>query len=77
MAGLQYKFFPTDFFFPRPQPHAGDGARPQLIPINTPNGGKIEDGEATKSLSLRQAGDKHAKAIPVDKKKKNQGGSTL
>ncbi|KAI8559119.1 hypothetical protein RHMOL_Rhmol04G0149300 [Rhododendron molle] len=77
MAGLQYKFFPTDFFFPRPQPPAGDGdgARPQLIPINTPNGGKIEDGEATKSLSLRQAGDKHAKAIPVAKK--NQGGSTL
>ncbi|KAG5515263.1 hypothetical protein RHGRI_036337 [Rhododendron griersonianum] len=50
---------------PRTQPHAGDGARPQLIPINTPNGGKIEDSEAPKSLSLRQANDKHVKAMPV------------
>ncbi|KAH7845126.1 hypothetical protein Vadar_030388 [Vaccinium darrowii] len=76
MAGLQYKFFPTDFLFPRPKPLAGEGgARPQLIPINTQSGGKVEDGEAPKSLSLRQMNDKTVKAIPITKK--NQGGSAL
>ncbi|OIW05239.1 hypothetical protein TanjilG_21224 [Lupinus angustifolius] len=34
MAGLQqYNFFPTDFFYPKPQP----SSNPTLLPLQTPN----------------------------------------
>ncbi|KAK7344978.1 hypothetical protein VNO77_15294 [Canavalia gladiata] len=41
MAGLQqYNFFPTDFFYPRPQPSAPtletSSGKPTQVPIQTP-----------------------------------------
>ncbi|CAJ2671584.1 hypothetical protein L195_g044709 [Trifolium pratense] len=37
MAGLQqYNFFPTDLFYPRPQPQQST-ASPTVLPIKTPN----------------------------------------
>jgi len=37
MAGLQqYNFFPTDLFYPRPQPQQST-ASPNVLPIQTPN----------------------------------------
>lgn len=37
MAGLQqYNFFPTDLFYPRPQPQQST-ASPTVLPLQTPN----------------------------------------
>jgi hypothetical protein len=37
MAGLQqYNFFPTDLFYPRPQPQQST-ASPTVLPLKTPN----------------------------------------
>jgi len=37
MAGLQqYNFFPTDLFYPRPQPQQST-ASPNVLPLQTPN----------------------------------------
>ena len=33
MAGLQYNFFPTDFFYPRPPLAAADAASKSVAPI--------------------------------------------
>nr|XP_004493435.1 uncharacterized protein LOC101515199 [Cicer arietinum] len=38
MAGLQqYNFFPTDLFYPRPQPQKSP-PNPTILPLQTPNG---------------------------------------
>ncbi|KAL5059256.1 hypothetical protein RYX36_030860 [Vicia faba] len=38
MAGLQqYNFFPTDLFYPRPQPQQSTTASPIVLPLQTPN----------------------------------------
>ncbi|AES81283.1 uncharacterized protein [Medicago truncatula] len=38
MAGLQqYNFFPTDLFYPRPQPEQSTTS-PTVLPLKTPNG---------------------------------------
>ena len=66
MAGLQYKFFPTDFLFPRQKSLNTDNSHRQVIPINnTRNSGKINDEELPKSLILHHViNDKHLKALP-------------
>ncbi|XAR69906.1 hypothetical protein NMG60_11001673 [Bertholletia excelsa] len=58
MAGLQYNFFPTDFFFPPQQSLAKDAAQPQVLPIKT------ENQEAPKSLILRESDNRRLKALP-------------
>ncbi|KAL8213753.1 hypothetical protein R6Q57_003202 [Mikania cordata] len=35
MAGLQYNFFPTDFFYPQPASMSKDGSGPQNLLLNT------------------------------------------
>lgn len=38
MAGLQqYNFFPTDLFYPRPQPQQSTASSPNVLPLKTPN----------------------------------------
>ncbi|PSS34983.1 Nuclear receptor corepressor 1 like [Actinidia chinensis var. chinensis] len=66
MAGLQYKFFPTDFLFPRQKSLNTDNSHQQVLPItNTRNSGKINDGELPKSLILHHdINKKHLKALP-------------
>ncbi|TYH89143.1 hypothetical protein ES332_D01G238300v1 [Gossypium tomentosum] len=36
MAGLQYNFFPTDFYYPRPQSLPDHAARVAAVAIHTP-----------------------------------------
>ncbi|XAR69908.1 hypothetical protein NMG60_11001676 [Bertholletia excelsa] len=62
MAGLQYNFFPTDFFFPPQKSLAKDAAHPQVLPIKA---GNTEDQEPHKSLILRgDVNDRRLKALP-------------
>ncbi|KAL4607652.1 hypothetical protein ACB092_09G190600 [Castanea dentata] len=39
MAGLQYYFFPTDFFYPRPSSANGDNASKQVLQVQTQKAG--------------------------------------
>lgn len=49
MAGLQYNFFPTDFFFPPPPTAAADPA-PAVVKL--PKAGETDDAKASKSLKI-------------------------
>ncbi|GMP86591.1 hypothetical protein ACSBR2_034231 [Camellia fascicularis] len=83
MAGLQYKFFPTDFFFPPQRSITRDGATQNLLPIR--NNEKIEDRDASKALIHREINDKRLKSLPssslplspiiINPKQENQDGS--
>ena len=39
MAGLQYYFFPTDFFYPRPSSANGDNANKPVLQVQTQKAG--------------------------------------
>uniref|UniRef100_A0A7N2R798 Uncharacterized protein n=1 Tax=Quercus lobata TaxID=97700 RepID=A0A7N2R798_QUELO len=39
MAGLQYYFFPTDFFYPRPSSANGDNASKPVLQVQTQKAG--------------------------------------
>ncbi|KAF3950653.1 hypothetical protein CMV_023619 [Castanea mollissima] len=39
MAGLQYYFFPTDFFYPRPSSTNGDNASKPVLQVQTQKAG--------------------------------------
>ena len=69
MAGLQYNFFPTDFFYPRPQPVALDATRSQAsLPLQIhkrnvvndleeqPKGNNIRDNKPIKARLHMQVG---------------------
>ncbi|KAG8372042.1 hypothetical protein BUALT_Bualt12G0025500 [Buddleja alternifolia] len=69
MAGLQYKFFPTDFLFPlQPPPAAattgggGDNPSRQVSLIKTRNGDVSDDSKQLKSVNTNKG--KIVKAIP-------------
>ncbi|KAI6696860.1 hypothetical protein NL676_016979 [Syzygium grande] len=56
MAGLQYYFFPTDFYYPRPKPIAGTKAAdgnisvdvdPRAFPSSQPEDGRDNNPEKT------------------------------
>ncbi|KAI6696859.1 hypothetical protein NL676_016978 [Syzygium grande] len=53
MAGLQYSFFPTDFFYPRPSKAAASN----LVSLRTPKRDAEEEDleRPPKSLALRSA----------------------
>ncbi|KAG2687268.1 hypothetical protein I3843_09G043900 [Carya illinoinensis] len=51
MAGLQYNFFPTDFFYPRPQSVSSDAAHKVVLPLQQQ--GPIK--EATKDFDGSKA----------------------
>ena len=56
MAGLQYYFFPTDFFYPRPSSANGDNTSMQQAGSSSPNSeGNAENIEKCKIvISLLQ-----------------------
>ncbi|KAG2683562.1 hypothetical protein I3760_10G036200 [Carya illinoinensis] len=50
MAGLQYNFFPTDFFYPRPQSAPLDATRKAVLPIQEQKDVTTNDSEGPKTL---------------------------
>ncbi|CAI8613898.1 unnamed protein product [Vicia faba] len=62
MAGLQqYNFFPTDLFYPRPQPHQSTTASPTVLPLQTPN---TEDNRQNQQQQQRQPSSTMMKPTP-------------
>lgn len=43
MAGLQYNFFPTDFFYPRTKPKASDSAGKEVVHLQTTTNRDVVD----------------------------------
>ncbi|PIN20081.1 hypothetical protein CDL12_07242 [Handroanthus impetiginosus] len=73
MAGLQYRFFPTDFLFPLPQTAAGDSSSPRKIPIVKPQKAEETDGPkaiaaAVKSKSLKATSVSTMALAPIHKR---------
>ncbi|KAA8518056.1 hypothetical protein F0562_015524 [Nyssa sinensis] len=76
MAGLQYNFFPTDFFFPPQQSVNKDGTRPQVLPVKTRKRDETDDGEVSKTIIQHDNSDKDLKVtlsaspalVPIEKK---------
>ncbi|EOY09088.1 hypothetical protein QQP08_016027 [Theobroma cacao] len=59
MAGLQYNFFPTDFYYPRPQSVPADAGRVAAVTIQTQKKEVGDDLEWPRSLGFRvQQGNK-------------------
>ncbi|OMO68254.1 hypothetical protein CCACVL1_20014 [Corchorus capsularis] len=74
MAGLQYNFFPTDFFYPRPaQSKPGDAASSTALSLQTQKqrrdingdesrqqqpGNMVQKGNNKTSVSMRRQGEK-------------------
>ncbi|KAC9819667.1 hypothetical protein E3N88_45215 [Mikania micrantha] len=51
MAGLQYNFFPTDFFYPQPASTSRDIAYPQTLSLNTQKPPEVVTEESVKMKS--------------------------
>ncbi|CAL1352347.1 unnamed protein product [Linum trigynum] len=68
MAGLQYNFFPTDFFYPRPKSVtvATDAGQTSSLPLTRPDGAAAGDHPA--SLIVHTNGNKSTTAIEYKKK---------
>lgn len=56
MAGLQYNFFPTDFFYPRTAPQAAN--KPVVLPLQTNKLDHVaaSDLEQLKALAIQRRG---------------------
>ncbi|KAL6272773.1 hypothetical protein ACE6H2_023465 [Prunus campanulata] len=56
MAGLQYNFFPTDFFYPRTAPQAAN--KPVVLPLQTTQLDHVAAGdlEQLKALAIQRRG---------------------
>lgn len=52
MAGLQYNFFPTDFFYPRTKPVASDSAGKEVVYLQTTNRDVVDNLEQPTGLVL-------------------------
>lgn len=72
MAGLQYNFFPTDFFFPPPPTAAADGSsHPPPAVVKLPKAGeKIDEAKAgsaviSKSLKIATSSSPVASTTPI------------
>ncbi|CAK9184004.1 unnamed protein product [Ilex paraguariensis] len=83
MAGLQYKFFPTDFFVPSQQSVTRDGSsRQQVVPVRTRKIDEIDESKQPKAIVLiSEINKKNLKALPsssqplVDFDNQNHGSS--
>ncbi|CAL1385765.1 unnamed protein product [Linum trigynum] len=74
MAGLQYNFFPTDFFYPRPKSNAGatDAGQTSSPPIvNRPDGASASAADRPAGLVVHTNGNKSATAVEYKRKKYN------
>lgn len=71
MAGLQYNFFPTDFFYPRPPSVSTDAAQKVVLPLRQqgPINEATKDFEGSKTLVQN----KLVKFRPLVKKNQEQG----
>ncbi|KAH0723592.1 hypothetical protein KY285_006135 [Solanum tuberosum] len=79
MAGLQYKFFPTDFFFPIQKTVSGDNISKQnlLIKIRNNDESLIEDSQGkivinNNKKNLKAISSSSLASAPVPKQKKDQ-----
>ncbi|KAG5583473.1 hypothetical protein H5410_054100 [Solanum commersonii] len=79
MAGLQYKFFPTDFFFPIQKTVSGDNISKQnlLIKIRNNDESLIEDSQGkivinNNKKNLKAISSSSLPLVPVPKQKKDQ-----
>ncbi|KAH0721279.1 hypothetical protein KY290_006202 [Solanum tuberosum] len=79
MAGLQYKFFPTDFFFPIQKTVSGDNISKQnlLIKIRNNDESLIEDSQGkivinNNKKNLKAISSSSLALVPVPKQKKDQ-----
>ena len=61
MAGLQYNFFPTDFFFPKTVTR---DSNPQQVLLTTTNDHETEDTAQPKQLTISSNSTRVLKAIP-------------
>lgn len=53
MAGLQYNFFPTDFFYPRPPTTQTDTGRKAALPMQSQNSRDSADDSVTPASAVK------------------------
>ena len=64
MAGLQYNFFPTDFFFPPQRSINGDTTGQKVLPVKTLKKDDIDDSKQSTTLVRHDINKKNLKVFP-------------